>query len=995
MRYRAILVAGLFSLCFAGTTPRYGIQEHRPDYTVLTNARIVTEPGTVIEKGNIVFRDGEILDVGKTGLPAGAKVVDMKGRWIYPGFIDMGARPEGDKSETAFGRRRDRGPVYETERSGDEHWNPAIHPDFSVRNELELSDKAEKFYIENGYTTVHFLPEDGIFQGQGAVLDLGVKPVSEGLADARTPQVLSFSRGSSELDYPSSLMGSIALIRQTFMDADWYRKCQDISRDHPDVAMPEANAALDALGRALQSGEKFCFRAGDELDVFRIRDLVNEFGLSAMILGSNYEYRRLNDILALHLPFILPLKLPDAPEYPAGTPAENMDFETLKHWDSAPFNAGLMAKGKGTIAFTTEGLTPADKVPDILRRLMERGLNEEDALAALTTVPAELLGLSGSYGKIKKGYRANFTVFSGDLKDPESMILSVYVRGREHELRNPLLDELTGLWTAEGGDLAIQFDFRKAPRGKVYVNGDTLDARDLSVLRNVVSGVYGKTDSALTSFRFLTDGTRLDGTTQQGSARAGSWNLSRRSREGFADKKKKKAPAAESLLPVFYPDNAFGFETRPAAATSLLLKNAEIWTLKPGDGVLRGEDMLVVNGRISKIGPNLSASGATVLDLTGKIVTPGIIDAHAHVAIDGGVNEGTTAITAEARIGDVIDSDDINIYRQLAGGVTAIMTLHGSANPIGALNQVIKMKWGALPDEMKIANPTHATIKFALGENVKQSNWGDAYVTRFPQTRMGVEALIRDALIQAQDYARRQAEYKALSGREKRSVLPPRRDLQMEHLAEVLDGKIKIHCHSYVQTEIQMMTRISKEFNLPGGTFVHVLEGYKAADDIREAGWMATTFSDWWDYKFEVYDAIPYNAAMMYQEGIVVSLNSDDYELGRRLYHEVPKAMKYGGVPREDAFRMITLNSARQLYIDGRTGSLETGKDADFVVWNTDPTHADARVLQTWIEGVRYFDIDRDQELRQRRDTLKSELIDRYYRAGKSGRSGHGNGGAK
>ena len=398
-------------------------------------------------------------------------------------------------------------------------------------------------------------------------------------------------------------------------------------------------------------------------------------------------------------------------------------------------------------------------------------------------------------------------------------------------------------------------------------------------------------------------------------------------------------------------------------------------------GRLEKSELLIHKGKIAAIGKSLKRSkNCKIIDAGGKVVTPGIIDAHSHLAISGSVNEGTEAITAETRIADVINSDDINIYRQLAGGVTTCLSLHGSANPIGAFNQVIKLKWGALPEEMKIKDPGYGTIKFALGENVKQSNWGEKFTTRYPQSRMGVEALIRDAFEQSKNYRQEWKNWNSLSKKGRKTTIPPRRDIEKEHLLAVLDGKVKIHCHSYVQTEIQMMAELSKEFGLAGGTFVHVLEGYKVANHIRDAGWMATTFSDWWAYKFEVYDAIPYNAALMYEQGLVVSLNSDDYELGRRLNLEAAKAMKYGNVPEEEAYKMITINAAKQLFIDHRTGSLEIGKDADFVIWSGEPINSRTKVEQTWIEGVKYFDMERDIESRKQRDEMKNILIQKLLK---------------
>ncbi len=303
------------------------------------------------------------------------------------------------------------------------------------------------------------------------------------------------------------------------------------------------------------------------------------------------------------------------------------------------------------------------------------------------------------------------------------------------------------------------------------------------------------------------------------------------------------------------------------------------------------------------------------------------MDCHSHTAISKGVNEGSHAVTCEVRIGDVLDPTDVSMYRQLAGGVTAANLLHGSANPMGGQNQVIKFRWGALPEELKFADAMPG-VKFALGENVKQSNWGDKFKTRYPQTRMGVEQLIRDRFRAAQEYD---------AAMKKKEGLPPRRDLQLEALAEILNGKRLIHCHSYRQDEVLMLLRLAGEFKIKIGTLQHILEGYKVADEIAAHGAGASSFADWWAYKFETYDAIPDNPAMMHGRSVLTSVNSDSDDLARRLNTEAGKSIKYGGLSPEEALKLVTIYPAKQLQIDARTGSLEPGKDADFVIWSGQP----------------------------------------------------------
>ena len=413
----------------------------------------------------------------------------------------------------------------------------------------------------------------------------------------------------------------------------------------------------------------------------------------------------------------------------------------------------------------------------------------------------------------------------------------------------------------------------------------------------------------------------------------------------------------------------------------MLIRSATIWTCGP-EKVIRGGDILIRKGKIADVGERLSApAGAIVIDAAGKHVTPGLIDAHSHLAIRSGINEYTHSVTSETRIADVLDSDDVNIYRQLAGGLTASCISHGSANTIGGQNAVIKLRWGALPSELLIAGQTPVQ-KFALGENVKRSNVPGPPTTRYPATRMGTEELLRDSFRAAMDYRREWKEYDE-GVKKNKNLIPPRRDLRLEPLAEILDGKRVIHCHAYRQDEVLAFIRLAEEFGFKIEVFIHILEGYKIAEALKAHGAMPSTFSDWWAYKAEAYDAIPYNGALMREQGLLVSFNSDDVELARRMNLEAAKAVKYGGVPEEDALKFVTLNPARQLHIDGRVGSIEKGKDADIVIWSGPPLSTYSVCEQTWIDGRRYFDISEDHERRARVEREKAALLQKAARAGK------------
>ncbi|MEM0912084.1 MAG: amidohydrolase, partial [Pseudomonadota bacterium] len=469
-------------------------------------------------------------------------------------------------------------------------------------------------------------------------------------------------------------------------------------------------------------------------------------------------------------------------------------------------------------------------------------------------------------------------------------------------------------------------------------------------------------------------------------------NLTRSKAQLFksSDQVDKEAPTDEKtssevtyLSELTYPNRAFGLSVAPEQQ-NLHIKNATVWTSEDA-GVLENTDIIIKNGKISDIGENLKTPrGYQEIDATGKHVTAGIIDEHSHIAISGGVNEGSDAVTSEVRIGDVVNPEDINIYRALAGGTTAAQLLHGSANPIGGQAQVIKLRWGEDADGLKFQQAP-PSIKFALGENVKQSNWGDQFTIRYPQTRMGVDTIMRDIMLRALEYRESSAQYDALRRSEKKQTAPPRQNYRLDALLEIIDSERFIHAHSYVASEILALMGLAEEFGFTIQTFTHILEGYKVADEMAKHGASASSFADWWAYKFEVFDAIPGNTCLMMDKGVNVSVNSDSGDLIRRLNTEAAKSINYCGMDPLDAIKMVTINPAKQLKIDEFTGSLVEGKDADFVIWNANPLSIYAKVEQTWIEGRKYFDLTVDDENRQALAQEKSALIQKLLSTSDNG----------
>jgi imidazolonepropionase-like amidohydrolase len=406
----------------------------------------------------------------------------------------------------------------------------------------------------------------------------------------------------------------------------------------------------------------------------------------------------------------------------------------------------------------------------------------------------------------------------------------------------------------------------------------------------------------------------------------------------------------------------------PPVEKGLAIMGGTILTAGPAGTIEKGT-LLIRGGRIAAVGKDVQvAVGVPVIDATGRYLLPGIVDAHSHTAIEGGVNECTDSVTAQVRATDALDHRDISLYRQLAGGVTTVNVLHGSCNTIGGQNAVLKLRWGQPPEGLVFKDAPRG-IKFALGENVKRSNFRRPGTPRFPATRMGVEVVVRQAFREAQEYAREWDEYeKKVKAAGAKGVKPaaPRRNLQLEALRDVLAGRVLVHAHCYRSDEILMLIRLADELGFKIRTFQHVLEGYKVASEIAKHGAGASTFSDWWAYKLEAWDAIPYNAAVMQAHGIRVSLNSDSDELARRLYWEAAKAVKYGGVGEDEALKMITLHPAWQLGVESRIGSLEVGKDADIAIFSAHPFAPDARVEMTLVEGAILFDREKDVASRAR-----------------------------
>ena len=981
------------------TTPAYGIRSKNPAITAFTNATIQISPIQIIENGTLVIRDGLIEKVGqKISIPADATVIDLTGKFIYPGFIDPYTKYGMGKEEMKSRRsRRDGPPKYEATRVGGSSWNDAIHASVEHVYDFEPNDKQAEEFHKAGFTTVQSAKLDGIFRGRSFVALLGKGLPNDLVLNPHSFHFMSFDKGTSEQSYPTSLMGSIAIIRQTFMDTDWYQKVRAAMNLNPNQEMPEYNRTCESIAEAVNNNEPFVFETGDKLSLLRAARIAKEFERSFIFVGKGDEYQRINEIAATNSVIILPLSYPETPEVGSYEDELDVNLGALRHWETAPSNPAILEKNNIEFAFTTFRLDKKDEFLVNLRKAVKRGLTKETALAALTSVPARICGIDDVTGTLTEGKMANLFITDKDIFDKDAAIYAVWVAGQKNELKAFPEYDFSGTY---GLDIdGVKFDLEisgkqdklsgKLELGekKIDLAGVELQGAKLMFSAKIdtlgLDGVYRfsgrKPDKNFEGKATRPNGTRLEFAAAPIEKKKEEAEDSEKAEEedeksDEADDDSKDSDEPETLIAkLTFPNGAFGFESIPKKQ-DVLIKNATVWSGEK-EGILQNNDVLVVDGKFAQIGKNLTPpKNGMVIDATGKHLTAGIIDEHSHIAIDGGVNECSDAITCEVRIGDVVDCDDNAIYRQLAGGTTASQLLHGSCNPMGGQAQIIKLRWGSNPEEMKFAGAP-PSVKFALGENVKQSNWGDDYQIRYPQTRMGVQNIIKDEFQAAKEYDAEWAAYNSLSSGDKKRIVPPRRDLELDAASAIINSQMFIHCHSYHQTEILMLMRLTEEFGCHVQTFTHILEGYKVAPEMAKHGATASGFADWWAYKFEVYDAIPYNSVLMASAGVVTSINSDDGDLGRRLNQEAGKAVMYGGMSQEEAIKLATLNPAIQLKIDDRVGSIKVGKDADFVIWNNHPLSIYAKAEQTWIDGKKYFDIKDDLAMRKALQEEKGALV--------------------
>ncbi len=978
------ILASLFLLFTANTgwpqtEPVIGLRDNTPNVHALVNARIVQNPYKVIENGTIIIREGIIEDVGRNiSIPEDAKKWNCGGKIIYPGFIE---------SYSHLG-------VKDVENGGLEHWNKMVKPEISSSTLYSSSVEDRNKLLSLGFTSALIAPKEGVFRGSSILVSLGDKALNEEIIRENIAQHLAFERASRR-EYPNSLMGSIALMRQTFLDTQWYLQAHKIYNLQPaGKTKPETNNAYEALQETIHGEQPILFETNNHLDFLRAVKIAKEFGLKLWICGSGYEYKRLELIKAADVPVILPINFPVKPAVEIPEEALNVDLSELLHWEVAPVNPKLLHEAGIEFALTTSRLDNPKDFYKNLHKAIKHGLPHDTALAALTTFPAKLFGVESRLGTLENGKLAHLIVSDGRLFHEKSKIMDVWINGNRYEINKEPEADPQGTWKLTLSfpteiPASVTLEMKGKPeqlKGNLIQDGSKIEINNIVLDRKRLAFTFSGEDMGLEGIVRLsghvTD-SYISGKGELPNGEMFSWIaeqvVSDTDHENIKEEGTETSHDMETKVDIVYPFGAFGRKTAPEQPEYVLVQNATLWTLGEQE-TLNEADLLISNGKITQTSHDIEIpDGALVIDAQGKHVTPGLIDCHTHLITDGSFNETGQTITAECRISDVLNSSKITIYRNLAGGLTTANIFHGSANPIGGQSAVVKLRWGAPPDELLFSKASPG-IKFALGENVKQSNWGDRFTSRYPQTRMGVEQIIRDRFKAALDYEKRWNEYTALAN--KMEKIPPRRDLELEALLEVLQGKRKIHCHAYRQDEMLMLIRLAEEFGFTLGTFQHTLEGYKIAEALAEHGVGASAFSDWWAYKFEVFDSIPYGGALMHKAGVLVSFNSDttDGELSNRLNTEAAKAVKYGGVNEVDALKFVTLNAAKQLGIDDYVGSLEKGKDADFVIWSGPPLSTYSHCEQTWIEGCKYFDKQEDERLHKKIQEERARLIQKILK---------------
>lgn len=950
--------------------PVVGVSDKRVEIYGLKNARVVVDYQTTLENTDILISNGRIEAVGTSlSFPKGTVVFDLTGKTVYPSFIDVYAGNYGVKVQTTAA---DANPyaafmAQPTGRAGNQvatpeariadYWNDGINASFDISSEFIPDTKTGAEYRQAGFGAVVTFKADGIARGTSALVSTGDGKANNVILKNKTSANYSISRSRSSDLYPAAQFGIIALLRQVNYDAQWYKQLPAGYFHDDGLEAYTSNLGLPQI-----------FEVTNKLEALRADKIGKEFGINYIIKGSGDEYQTLNDIKKAGNKLIIPVNFPEAPDVKDPYDAASVTYTTLKHYELAPSNLSRVSAAGLTYAITSSDLKVRTAFLTNLRKAIKYGLPEAEALKALTTTPANMIGASDLVGAVKKNMVANLLVTSGNIFSDDCVVYENWVQGTPYRFVDIRIKDLRGTYSLTLDTLkfklALSGTFDK-PTIKLSVDSSEVRGATFTQEKDIVSINFERSKVRYRLSGYL-NGKDLEGKGQMDNGKWISWKATYSGVAPEAEARPKRQTPIPELGKVVYPFTAYGWTELPKQE-DILFKNATVWTSEK-EGKLLNTDVLVQKGKIAKIGKSLIApDGVRTIDATGMHLTPGIIDEHSHIAMDG-TNEMGQAITSEVRVGDIVDPEDQSIYRQLSGGVTMSHILHGSANPIGGQSILIKERWGHNAEELKVENQV-GFLKHALGENVKRST------NRYPNSRMGVEQIIRDAYNRAIDYNNVWKTWNALKPADRIGKISPRRDLELDPIVDVLEKRSFIECHTYVQSEGTMIMNLAKDYGVKVNSLIHFNEGYKIADQIAANGTAASVFSDWWDYKYEVYEGIAYNAAMLLSQGVLVCINSDDAEMGRRLNQEAAKIMKYGGINETDALKLVTINPAIMLHLGDRTGSIKVGKDADLVLWTDYPLSIYARASKTMVDGTFYFDEQTDAKMKEQIDSERNRII--------------------
>ena len=918
----------------AGSASLAGPPPEPPPFYAIENVRVEVGDGTVIERATVVIENGTITAVAEdAAVPAHAWVVDGEGLTVFPGLIDaLGTLPAprrpggaGAGGPGQGGPRRRPDPGQQLPRGPEDR--PQTTPWKRAADDLALDAEAVETWRKAGFTSVAARAGQGLFPGRLSLVRFG-EPGADPEHQVVAPelaQMASFDTGGGFGSYPGALMGKIAYVRQVLLDAGHYAaSVAAFEADPVGWRRPDYDRTLAPLAATAAGDERILLPGSSAAEIGRALRLREEFGLNSIVYGGQEAYRLAGELAIAGVPVLVDVDWPEPLPERDRDPDADRPLTEILHERLAPSTPVELAEAGAQFAFSSGGANNPDEFLAGVRRAVEGGLEPVRALTALTRDAAVVYGLEDRLGTVAEGMAADLVLADGYPWQESTRVEAVFVDGRRYAVDDG------------GSEGEAESEAEGEPEAEAEPAGrpaHPVSEAEPEPEAHPVAHPGARPVTAPAPMRLAEVSERYD------------------------------EVAGESGVPMtgpYHEDDVLAI----VGGTVLTMAGE---TIENGTVVVR-------DGRIAAVGRRVRPPrDAHVIEAGGRYVTPGIIDAHSHIATAGGVNEGSLAVTAMVRIEDVVDPTDIAIYRALAGGVTTINVLHGSANPIGGQNQVLKLRWGQDADGLRFEGAPPG-IKFALGENPKRSRSFGPGPRRYPATRMGVLDVIRQAFTDAAEYRTATELHREAEAAGERSR-PPARDLELEALVEILEGDRLVHAHSYRADEILQLLRLAEELGFRIATLQHVLEGYRVADEIAAHGAGASTFSDWWAYKVEAFEAIPHNAALMTDRGVLVSINSDDAEEMRHLNHEAAKAVKWGGLSDEQALALVTINPARQLQIDDRVGSIEVGKDADLVVYDAHPLSSYAVVQTTLVDGKVYFDRELDRVRREHLAALEQSLL--------------------